>query len=235
MPIAGRGSRFANAGITIPKPLIPVLNKPMVARAVESVSFVPHPDFIFIAQKAHEEKFGIGNRLRELFGNGVRVIFADEVTEGAACTVLLAENLINNEEDILIMDTDHYFKCDLERAIKEKEDDVKGIIPVFESDDPKWSFTKVNDEGNVLEVAEKRPISKYANVGSYYFSKGSDFVWAAKQMIGKNIRVNDEFYVAPVYNEMIKRGDKIKILIAEEMWEMGTPGDVEYFEKNFKE
>lgn len=234
MPIAGRGSRFINVGITTPKPLIPVLGKPMVARAIDSIAFVPAANFIFIAQKAHHKNFGLGDKLKELLGTDIKIIFIDEVTEGAACTVLLAEDLINSQEDILIMDTDHYFKCALEEAINEKEDEISGIIPVHLSNDPKWSFTKVNRKGHVVEVAEKKPISKFANVGSYYFSKGKDYVWAAKQMVKKNIRVNNEFYIAPVYNQLIERGDKIKILIADEMWEMGTPADLEYFEKNFK-
>ena len=234
MPIAGRGSRFTNVGIKIPKPLIPVLGKPMVQRAVESIPFVPLKDYIFIAQKDHQKKFGLGDKLKELFGKDVKIIYINKVTEGAACTVLLAEDLINTNEDLLLMDTDHYFKATLEKAIEEKELEVSGIIPVHLSNDPKWSFTKIDRKGDVIEVAEKKPISKYANVGSYYFSRGKDFVWAAKKMIKKNIRVNNEFYVAPVYNQLVNDGHKIKILIADEMWEMGTPSDLEYFVKNFR-
>ncbi len=235
MPIAGRGSRFLKAGITTPKPFIPVMGKPMVQRAIESVPWVPHSDFIFIARKDHEDKYGLVTKLRKLLGKNIKVVYTPDVTEGAACTVLLARDLINNDEDVLIMDTDHYYKSSVEEDIVKKPKDVKGIILVFEDDDPKWSFTKVDKRGWVVEIAEKKPISKYANVGAYYFSHGRDFVWAAEEMIKKGLKVNNEYYVAPVYNQLIERGDRLSISVASSMWEMGTPDDVKFFETNFKE
>lgn len=235
IPIAGLGSRFLKVGITTPKPLISVLGKPMIQRAVESIPFVNNKDIIFIVRKDHVDKYHIITKLKELFGKKVGIIITDSVTEGAACTVLLAKGLINNQEDLLIIDSDHYFKCDLPSLVKTKDEDIKGIVFVFENDDPKWSFTKVDDSGYVVEIAEKRPISKYANVGAYYFSCGSDFVWAAEKMISEDKKVNGEFYVAPVYNEMLTRGDKIIISQVEYMWEMGTPQDLDFFVKNFPE
>ena len=235
LPIAGRGSRFINAGFTTPKPLILVLGKPMIQRAVESVPFVDPSDLIFIVREDHQKDFGLVDTLFTLFGDKISIVYTKDVTEGAACTVLLAKKLINSDEDLLIMDTDHYFVSSLGRSIKNKGVNIKGIILVFEDDDPKWSFTKVDKDGYVVEIAEKKPISKYANVGAYYFSKGTDFVTAAETMVKKNIRVNNEFYIAPVYNQMLAKGDKLTILKVDQMWEMGTPADLKYFEENFKE
>ena len=124
--------------------------------------------------------------------------------------------------------------ANLTGAIQAKPDDVTGIIPVFKATSPKWSYAKLGPNGYVSEVAEKVPISTHATVGLYYFTQGRDFVWAADQMIAKDIRRNNEFYVCPVYNELIQRGDKIQIVESEFMWGLGTPEDVEHFERYYR-
>lgn len=237
MPIAGSGSRFQKVGVMTPKPLIPVLGKPMVQRAIESVQWVPYSDFIFIARKDHEEEYGLVTKLRQLLSKNITVVYTPDVTEGAACTILLAKKYINNNEDILVMDTDHYFISNLKDDIKKNRSNTSGVLLVFneEEKDPKWSFTKVDKNGYVIEIAEKKPISKYANVGAYYFSHGFDFVWGAERMIRKGLKINGEYYVAPVYNQLIERGDKVTISVVSERWEMGTPEDLKYFEDNFKD
>jgi dTDP-glucose pyrophosphorylase len=108
-------------------------------------------------------------------------------------------------------------------------DGVDAGILTFESVHPKWSFAKVNESGFVTEVAEKKPISNHATVGIYYWARGSDYVKYAEQMIAKNKRVNNEFYVCPVFNEAIEDGKKIKIFPVENMWGIGTPEDLEIF------
>lgn len=108
-----------------------------------------------------------------------------------------------------------------------------GIISVFEATEDRWSFVKVNDEGYVVEVAEKEPISKWATAGMYHFSHGCDFVSAANEMIRQNLRVNGEFYVGPLYNILVERGKKVVIDIAHEMWCLGTPEELSYFLEHY--
>ena len=108
-------------------------------------------------------------------------------------------------------------------------DGVDAGILTFESVHPKWSFAKVNNNGLVTEVAEKKPISNNATVGIYYWARGSDYVKYAERMIEKNRRVNNEFYVCPVFNEAIEDGKKIKIFPVKNMWGIGTPEDLQVF------
>jgi len=234
MPIAGRGSRFKEQGYKEPKPLIGILGKPMVVWATSCLPYGSE-NYIFIVLKDHVEQHGLDRRLKELYGDRIKIIVTDGVTEGAAATALLAKNLIDNEEPLIIYNTDQFFECDIEKAIASvRKDKAEGLIPVFHATDPKWSFAKAGPDDVVTEVAEKVPISSNATVGLYYFARGKNFIWATEQMIRKDIRRNDQFYVCPVYNELIARGDKIKIVKVKEMWGLGTPEDVEHFIKHYK-
>lgn len=231
--MAGRASRFKEVGHKIPKPFVEVKGKPMVKWATDSLPYEPE-HFIFIVLKEHIDSFQIDKKLEELYSDKIRVIAADAVTEGAACTALLAESLINNDEELIVYNSDQYFKCPIKETIDSKPNDVKGIIAVFNATHPRWSFVRTDSNGFAIETAEKIPISSHATAGLYYFSKGRDFVWAAKEMIRKNIRRGNEFYICPVYNELIARGDKLTTVECEFMWGLGTPEDVEYFTKYCK-
>ena len=233
MPVAGRGSRFKEAGYKEPKPLIPVKGKPMVRWATDCIDFKPE-DLVFICLKEHDDAYRIADKLRELYSDEITVLFTDGVTEGAACTVLLAKDYINNDEELILYNSDQFFKAPLIRAIKEKGGEVGGIIPTFYATHPKWSYAKLDEAGYVTQVAEKVPISTHATVGLYYFTRGKDFVWGAEEMMRKNIRRNNEFYVCPAYNQLIERGDKIIITECEFMWGLGTPEDVEHFTRYYK-
>ena len=233
MPIAGRGSRFREVGHREPKPLISILQRPMIQWALDCIDYRPE-DLIFICLQEHIERDHIDQHLKTLFSDSITLVTTDGVTQGAASTVLLARDFIDTSEECVIYNTDQFFKSDLMNAIKNKSDDVTGIIPVFKATSSKWSFARVGPNGYVNEVAEKIPISTNATVGLYYFAHGSDFVWAADQMISKDIRRNNEFYVCPVYNELIQRGDKIQIVESDFMWGLGTPEDVEHFERYYR-
>jgi dTDP-glucose pyrophosphorylase len=115
-----------------------------------------------------------------------------------------------------------------------QEINADGGIVTFKAIHPKWSFAKVNENGLVTEVAEKNPISDNATVGYYFWKHGSDFVKYAEQMISKNIRVNNEFYVCPVFNQAIEDQKEIKIFNVEKMWGLGTPEDLNYYLENYK-
>lgn len=234
--MAGRASRFKEAGYRMPKALISVRKKYMIQWAVDSFAFLKKRDLIFICLRDHEERFDISKTLKELYGDKIRILFTDGVTEGAAVTTLLARDLIDDDEELIISNADQYFVSkSFEEELNAKSKNYIGLIPVFEGTHPRWSFAKVNDKGFVTEVAEKVPISNNATVGAYYFKHGKDFVWAADEMIRKDIRRNNEFYVCPVFNELIGRGDRIKAANTKAMWTLGTPEDVAYFEKYYKE
>ena len=227
IPMAGAGSRFKEAGYTFPKPLIDVKGKPMIQVVVENIGL--DANFIFIVQKEHREQFHLDNML-PLMAPNCNVIEVDGVTEGAACTTLLAKELINNEQPLFFANSDQWVDWDpIQFMYEMQETQADGGIVTFTATHPKWSFAKTNEAGMVTEVAEKNPISDEATVGYYYWKRGADFVKYAERMIEKDIRVNNEFYVCPVFNQAIEDGKVIRTHRAKEMWGLGTPEDLESF------
>ena len=230
IPMAGAGSRFEQAGYTFPKPLIDVNGKPMIQRVVENINI--DATHIFIVQKSHYEKYSLQHTLN-LISPGCKIVQVDGVTEGAACTTLLAKEYINNDNPLVLANSDQYVDWDSSQYMYScMTDDIDGSILTFNSTHPKWSYAKTNDQGFVIEVAEKKPISENATVGIYFWKKGKDYVKCAESMIEKNIRVNNEFYVCPVYNEAILKHAKIKTFHIEKMWGLGTPEDLDTFLKH---
>jgi len=230
IPMAGAGSRFKNAGYTFPKPLIEVKGKPMIEVVVNNLNI--EANYIFIVQKEHYEKYNL-KYLLNLIAPNCDIVQVNGVTEGAACTTLLAKDLINNNEPLLIANSDQYVEWNSNECMYAfSADEIDGGILTFNAHHPKWSYAQVGDDGFVKEVAEKKVISNNATVGIYYWSKGSEYVKYAEKMINKNIRVNNEFYVCPVYNEAINDGKKIRIKQVENMWGIGTPEDLNYFLSN---
>jgi HAD superfamily hydrolase (TIGR01509 family) len=233
IPMAGAGSRFAQAGYTFPKPLIEVNGKPMIQVVVENLNVEAH--YIFLVQKEHYEKYNL-KQLLNLIAPGCDIVQVDGITDGAARTTLLAKELINNDEPLLMANSDQFVEWNSNECLYGfTADKVDGGIVTFKATHPKWSFARVGDDGFVAEVAEKNPISDDATVGIYYWKKGSDYVSYAEQMIEKDIRTNNEFYVCPVFNEAIGDGKKIKIKQIPKMWGIGTPEDLEYFLNHYKE
>ena len=232
IPMAGAGSRFAAAGYTFPKPLIDVNGKPMIQVVVDNLNVESH--FIFLVQKEHYEKYNLKSVLN-LISPGCDIVQVDGLTEGAACTTLLAKELINNDEPLLMANSDQFVEWNSNECLYAfTADSVDGGIITFKSTHPKWSFAKLGEDGFVSEVAEKNPISDNATVGIYYWKQGSDYVKYAEQMIEKNIRVNNEFYVCPVFNEAIQDGKKIRIKDINRMWGLGTPEDLNHYLENHK-
>ena len=233
IPMAGAGSRFAQAGYTFPKPLIQVNDKPMIQVVVDNLALDAH--FIFVVQKEHRIKYNIDTML-DLIAPNSTIVEVDGITEGAACTALLARDIIDNDAPLFFANSDQYVEWDpIEFMYNMQETQADGGIVTFKATHPKWSFAKVDENGFVTEVAEKNPISDNATVGYYYWKHGSDFVKYADQMIANNTRVNNEFYVCPVFNEAIADCKNVRIYEATEMWGLGTPEDLEHYLKNFKE
>ena len=230
IPMSGKGSRFADRGYSFPKPLIEVNQRPMIELVIENLQI--DANFIFIVLKEHIDKYKIDYFLKRIKPNS-KIVICDTVTEGAASTTLLAEKLINNSNPLLIANSDQYIKWNSNTVMYSiLNSNVDGAILTFKSNHPKWSYARTDNKNQVIEVAEKKPISDKATVGIYYWSKGSDYVRYTKKMIKKNKRVNNEFYICPVYNEAIENNKKIITKDVEEMWGLGTPDDLEYFLKH---
>jgi len=235
IPMAGAGSRFATAGYSFPKPLIAVKNlndKPMIQVIVENLNV--DAEHVFIVRDEHCAKYNLP-QLLGVISPGSKVVTVDHLTEGAACTTLLAKEFINNDEPLLIANSDQFVEWDSNEFMYSMMDSgIDGGILTFGNSHPKWSYVRLDDNGFVTEVREKKVISNEATVGIYYWKRGSDYVKYAEQMIAKNFRVNNEFYVAPVYNEAIADGKRIKIFHIDKMWGLGTPEDLTYFQDKYK-
>ena len=230
IPMAGAGSRFEQAGYTFPKPLIDVNGKPMIQRVVDNLNIDAR--HIFIVQKSHYEKYALKHMLN-LIAPNCEIVQVEGMTEGAACTTLLAKEFIDNDEPLVLANSDQYVEWDSNQFMySAMADDIDGSILTFEATHPKWSYARLNDDGFVVEVAEKKPISKHATVGVYFWRRGSDYVKSAESMISKNIRVNNEFYVCPVYNEALLDGARVKTFHIDKMWGLGTPEDLDVFLKH---
>jgi len=231
IPMAGAGSRFQQAGYTFPKPLIEVNGKPMIQTVVENLGV--EANYIFVVQKEHREKYNL-DTLLNLIAPSCKIVEVSGVTEGAACTTLLAKEFINNDQPLLMANSDQFVEWDSSEFLyKMNEQNADGGIVTFKATHPKWSFAKVNELGLVTEVAEKNPISDIATVGIYYWAKGSDYVTFAEQMIDKNIRVNNEFYVCPVFNQAVEAGRQVRVFDVPAMWGLGTPEDLKHFLENY--
>ena len=234
IPMAGAGSRFEKVGYSFPKPLIEVKGKPMIHLVADMLNL--DANFIYIVQKSHREKYNLDTLLNLITPN-CKIVEVDGLTEGAACTTLLAKEFINNDSPLILSNSDQFIDWDsTEFMYKMNEKDYDGGIVCFPATHPKWSFAKTDENGIISEVAEKNPISDQATAGIYYWKQGADYVKYAEQMIEKDIRINNEFYVCPVYNEAIGDGKIIynHSIPAENMWGLGTPEDLTYYLENFK-
>lgn len=234
IPMAGRGSRFEAAGYTFPKPLIDVMGRPMIQWVVENVGI--KGNYIFITQEAHRQQYSLDTLLELITGTQpCEVVAVDGLTEGAACTALKARHLIDNDNPLLILNSDQYLEWDLIQDLYQlSNSNVDGAIFTFHSTHPKWSYARLEPGTNtVVEVAEKKPISTTATCGVYWWKKGSDFVKYVDQMIGENDRTLNEFYICPAYNHAIKDGKIIKSIPVRAMHSLGTPEDLQVFFKEF--
>lgn len=229
--MAGEGSRFAKEGYTFPKPLIDVNGKPMIQVVVENLDF--DATYIFLVRKEHLQRYsGLKTTLDRITNGKFQIVEVDGLTEGAACTTLLAKHLINDDDELLIANSDQVMSYSIENfKLMKSLTSVDGIIFTFNALHPKWSFVKVNSRGIITELQEKNPISNIATCGVYWYKKGSDYVKYTEQMINKNIRVNNEFYVAPVYNEYINDGKTLIPFYVDEMNGIGTPEDLNTYLK----
>jgi len=232
IPMAGLGSRFEEANYTFPKPLIDIYGKPMIQLVIENLGI--EANYIYVVRKEHCERFNL-KTLLNIMTPDCKIVEVNEVTSGSACTTLMSEKFINNDDMLMIANSDQFIQWDpINFYYKMIETKADGGILTFESIHPKWSYAKLNENGIVECVAEKNPISNHATVGIYWYSRGSDYVKYAKQMIEKNIRVNGEFYVCPIFNEYILDNKKIITYDVDKMMGLGDPESLEFFLKEYK-
>lgn len=224
MPMAGNGSRFANVGITTPKPLIDIDGVPMFVFAERQLD-LDFDERIFIVRKEHN----IRDTVLEYYPDA-HIIEVDSVTEGAACTLLLAREHMTADSAIFVSNCDQSVEWNnwtFKQTIVQHE--IDAMVAVFHCPDrdPKWSYAHKDIENRVFRVAEKDPISDWATVGWYYWASGTKLIAAAEAMIAANDRVNNEFYVCPILNYNIKNTDYVRAFTVDSMHGIGTPEDLD--------
>jgi NDP-sugar pyrophosphorylase family protein len=233
IPMAGRGSRFLRAGFAEPKPFIPVHGRPMIEWVVENLRPARPHRFVFLCLAEHVRRYDVRAQL-ERIAPGCDIVVVRELTEGAACTVLLARELIGGDAPLMIANSDQWVDTSIDEYLEISDRaGVAGLIMTMWADHPKWSYVRLGDEDEVVEVVEKEVVSFEATVGIYNFGRGADYVRAAESMIARDLRVNGEFYVAPVYNQLIGEGFAIDYCnvgrVEHDVHGLGTPQDLQTF------
>lgn len=221
--MAGAGRRLVSDS-TLIKPLFPIQGKPMIEHVIKNLGLGGR--YIYIVQKAHRQEWKLDDLLNRLTPNCV-IVEVDGLTEGQASSALLAREYINDDTPLLTANCDqilNWDSSDFQGAINNK--DIDGCIPVIESKNPSMSFAEVDSYGNVIRTAEKEVISNWGTVGLYYWKRGRDFVECADEMIAENNRVNNEFYICPVYNYAIKKDKTISIYEVQSMHALGTKQEI---------
>jgi len=233
VPMAGKGSRFVKEGYSDPKPLIMIKNKRMIEVVINNLTPICEHQFIFVCQEEHYKEYDLETIFSKSCEN-FKVVTINGITEGAAITVLKARSYFDNDSALMIANSDQWIDVDINDYLDDmKARNLDGSMLTMKAEDPKWSYAKVGSDDLVSEVVEKIVISDEATVGIYNFKSGHDFCEYADFMVEKNIRSNNEFYVAPVYSFMAQEGKKIGVYnIGEEangMYGIGIPSDLELF------
>jgi len=229
IPMAGMGSRLANDPSRRPKPLIEVQDLPLWLWAVRCLPLDSASRIVFVCLRQHAEKFNleteIPNRLDE---RTVRVVVLDEVTDGQLRTVVMAQNELALDEPLLVFNADSWFHHSANDFLR-MADLCDGVLGVASKAGDKWSFARVDQSGRVVEVAEKRRISDHACTGLYYFRDTRKFLADANTMFNEGETTNGEYFVAPLYQRMIARGERIGVTVADEFRPIGTPEELADF------
>jgi NDP-sugar pyrophosphorylase family protein len=233
IPMAGRGERFKKDGYDKPKPLIEVNGKAMIEYAIESLGI--DGNFIFIVYKYSDED--LNNQLNQILNKySDKIISIDYITEGPASSALLAKEFINTDEPLLITNCDQIMTWDSNEFIDFcQESNLDGIVVTYDSNTPKNSYIKLNNNGIAEKLAEKEVISGYSLNGIHYWKQGKYFVESTEKMIEKDIRCNNEFYISLSYNEMIEDKMKVGIFHIDESQHhaVGTPDDLQIYLSKF--
>jgi NDP-sugar pyrophosphorylase family protein len=203
IPLAGKSHFFNQAEYPYPMPLIEVNDKTMIEHVVGNFNSIQEDkQFIFIVNSEDCKKYHIDNILKLATHNSCKIIQISHKTKGAACSALMSIKYINNDDPLIIANTDQIFDVDLGEIVSTFKS-VDGGVITFDSIHPRWSYVRIDRNGFIVETAEKKPLSKHAVAGFYYFRKGKDFVESSMTMIKKDINTDGVYYVSPAFNEMI--------------------------------
>lgn len=231
--MSGSSQAFKEAGYAFPKNLVELGGVPLVQRVLEQLAPLDAFGASYVCVLRHDEnaKHHTGAVIH-LVNPAAVLVELNTDTSGAACSALLAVEHINNKTPLIIVNGDQLLETDILAIVCDFQGrKLDGGIAVFEDLHPRWSFVKCNEAGLVVETAEKRPISKLATAGFYYFARGSEFVLAATEMIKKDAQVNGLFYICPAFNELILRQQKIGVhLIPRKAYRsLATPADAQAY------
>jgi dTDP-glucose pyrophosphorylase len=232
IPIAGKSQFFSENEYPFPKPLIEIGQKTMIEHVINNLDSIdPKVQFIFVLNGADCRKYHLDSTLNIITEHKCKIIRLDNETRGAACSALMAISHIANDKPLIIANSDQIFEGSLKGIVASFKDSDAGVL-TFESVHPRWSYVRLNENQQVVETAEKRPISKNAIAGLYYFRRGRDFVDSAMRMIQKDSSVNGSFYISPTLNEMILMGRKITTIKveAEQYHTFYTPQKIKEYE-----
>jgi len=233
MPMAGEGSRFRNAGWTTPKPLIELKGKPLFVRAIESVKVDGAPmKYSLIVRQEHIDEYGIDKGIHEILPDAM-IYSVEKTTRGAVETCLIAEEGIADDDAVVVMDCDLEFcsesyKRIIEEALKDGNA-TGGALVSFDSDEPKYSYAELDENGNVVRTAEKEVISNHALCGAYFFASGKEFKEVAHKLLNEPVMLKPEFYVSLLYNYLLAKGDTVKLATMEDYRSYGTPEELKRY------
>jgi NDP-sugar pyrophosphorylase family protein len=233
VPMGGEGRQFAERGYTFPKPLIEIAGQPLIEVVVRNLTPSEPHQFIFVCRREHVQQFALGDVL-QLVAPDCRIVTMAKPTAGALCSVLLGMEHLRHDEELLVANADQCVDASVDAFLAAaRAADWDGALMTFPNTHPRWSYARTEHD-RVVAVAEKQPISRNATAGLYYFRRGRDFVEAAERMLLKQASVGGEFYVAPVYNELILAGRRVGIFPIDgaAMHGLGTPEEVERFAKH---
>lgn len=235
MPMAGEGSRFANAGWTTPKPLILLHGEPLFKHAISSVAAEGIPmKYSFIVRHEHIEKYGIDEGIKSFLPQA-NIFSVMKTTRGAVETCLMAESAIADEEAVIVMDCDLEFRSKkfieiISEVLSQSADEANGgALVSFESNEPRYSYAAVGEDGYVIRTAEKEVISNHALCGAYFFSTGRRFKQIAHQLLDEPEFKKPEYYVSLLYNYLLSEGEKVRIAPMEEYYSYGTPEELNQY------
>jgi dTDP-glucose pyrophosphorylase len=234
--MAGEGSRFSAAGYQVPKWAIESRGKTLLEWSISSLPLDAAEKILFIMLREHDVDGEASRLLENCLGDSehqYKIIYLDAVTGGQAETVLMAQDELEADKGLLIFNIDTFSR------FKSLANDIEntaydGLVGAFKGSSPRFSYARLGDDGLVAETAEKVVISEYALNGMYFFRKASDFFRVARERIGSGKTDKGEYYIAPMYNELIKEGKNIALSMVEENWILGTPEELDAFEARYK-
>ncbi len=235
MPMAGEGSRFLNEGWLTPKPMIELHGVPLFKRAIGSVSDGEIPmKYSLIVRKEHIEKYRIDEGIRS-FTPDANVFYVEKTTRGAVETCLIAEEAIADDDAVIVMDCDLEFRSVeflkiIETILGQSISEAQGgALVSFKSNEPRYSYAAVGENGLVIRTAEKEVISDNALCGAYFFSSAKRFKQVAHQLLNEPVFNKPEYYVSLLYNYLLDAGEKVYLAPLDEYYSYGTPEELKKF------